>query len=331
MDQPTPMDHGTPTNQETLMDDMTPVDEAATRADRTAEDGTAPAGGMRCVRDRSAAEFATLAWDFLVRDPVRNNVLCTLVEAGCQEEHRDWEWLRVLDGQQRLVGVAARTPPRGLLLSDLPAAGAAALATLYARTDGSLASVGGPVTAATAFARRYAAILGRSVRPGMATRLFRLDRVDPPAAVPGRARPAERADRDLVLDWIVAFSAEMLTDDKPRDEQATSVDRRFDYRDLMWLWEVDGVPVSFAWRSPLRPPGRWPRTPVTRISAVYTPPDQRGHGYASANVAQLSQRGLDAGAEACMLYTDRANPTSNKIYQRIGYRPVGEAREWCFS
>jgi len=48
-------------------------------------------------------------------------------------------------------------------------------------------------------------------------------------------------------------------------------------------------------------------------------------------VAAVSQRGLDAGASACMLYTDAANPTSNKIYQRIGYRQVGTAQEWRFS
>jgi RimJ/RimL family protein N-acetyltransferase len=224
-----------------------------------------------------------------------------------------------------------RTPPRGLLLADLPDAGAQALATAFAGTNESLPSVIGPPAAAAAFARRYAAILGRPVRPGLAQRLFRLDRVDPPAGVSGRSRPARLADRDLVLDWMMAFSAETLADNSPRDDQVAAVDRRFDHGDLMWFWEVDGAPVSFAWRSPLGPPGQWPRTPVTRISAVYTPPDRRGHGYASANVAALSQRGLAAGATACMLYTDAANPTSNKIYQSIGYRPVGAAREWWFS
>jgi predicted GNAT family acetyltransferase len=98
----------------------------------------------------------------------------------------------------------------------------------------------------------------------------------------------------------------------------------------MWFWEVGGVPVSFAWRTPLCGPGRWPRTSVVRISAVYTPPEQRGRGYASANVAALSQEALGAGAGACMLYTDAANPVSNRIYQRIGYRPVGTADEWLF-
>jgi predicted GNAT family acetyltransferase len=57
----------------------------------------------------------------------------------------------------------------------------------------------------------------------------------------------------------------------------------------------------------------------------------RGRGYASANVAAVSRNALEAGAFACMLYTDRANPTSNRIYQAIGYRPVGDAQEWLLS
>jgi predicted GNAT family acetyltransferase len=67
---------------------------------------------------------------------------------------------------------------------------------------------------------------------------------------------------------------------------------------------------------------------VVRVSGVYTPVEERGHGYASANVAAISARALDAGALACMLFADKANPTSNKIYQAIGYRPVGGSQEW---
>jgi len=91
----------------------------------------------------------------------------------------------------------------------------------------------------------------------------------------------------------------------------------------MWLWEVDGEPVSTAWLSA-------PVAGVTRISGVYTPPERRGHGYASGVVAAASQHALDAGVDACMLYTDLANPTSNKIYQALGYRPVCDATQWAF-
>jgi predicted GNAT family acetyltransferase len=69
---------------------------------------------------------------------------------------------------------------------------------------------------------------------------------------------------------------------------------------------------------------------VVRVGPVYTPPDLRGRGYASGVVAALSQHALDQGAAACMLFTDVANPTSNKIYQRIGYRYVGDFTEYRF-
>jgi uncharacterized protein len=295
---------------------------------------TTPDAGrvLRCVDDPSAPVFAIHAWPFLNRDPVGNSILCTSVEAACAEHRPDWRWIRVLDGKE-LVGVAMRTPPRGPLLSDLPEPAAQALAAHFAGTDAMLTMVSGPPAAATAFAHHYARLVGARPGPGAATRLFRLDQVTPPAGVPGRSRPATRADRGRILAWLDAFFAEALPDEirEERTEQETAVDRRFGYGDLMWFWEVDGSPVSFAWRTPLAAPTHWPRASVVRVGAVYTPPEQRGQGYASANVAAVSQRGLDAGAHACVLYADAANRTSNKIYQRIGCRPVGTAQEWQFS
>ena len=83
----------------------------------------------------------------------------------------------------------------------------------------------------------------------------------------------------------------------------------------MWLWEDEtGAVVHLTSFSP-------PYFGVARVGPVYTPREQRGHGYASAAVAQVSQRLLDQGARVC-LFTDQANPTSNRIYQALGYRAV---------
>jgi predicted GNAT family acetyltransferase len=60
---------------------------------------------------------------------------------------------------------------------------------------------------------------------------------------------------------------------------------------------------------------------------VYTPPEHRRRGYATALVADLSRHALRTGAERCMLFTDLANPTSNRIYARIGYRRCGDWEE----
>ena len=69
---------------------------------------------------------------------------------------------------------------------------------------------------------------------------------------------------------------------------------------------------------------------VVRLGPVYTPPEARRHGYATALVAELSRRALAAGATKCMLYTDLANPTSNSIYRAVGYRRSGDARQYLF-
>jgi hypothetical protein len=91
-------------------------------------------------------------------------------------------------------------------------------------------------------------------------------------------------------------------------------------RGTVYLWEREGDVVSMAAAVGPTPNGM-------RVGAVYTPPEHRGHGYASALVAALSQDLLDRGRTFTMLYTDLANPTSNAIYQRIGYVPVSDPLE----
>ena len=91
----------------------------------------------------------------------------------------------------------------------------------------------------------------------------------------------------------------------------------------MFIWEDGGQPVCIAGFSGPTPHG-------IRIVSVYTPPELRGRGYASACTAALSQHLLDQGREFCFLFTDLSNPTSNHIYQEIGYRPVGDVDEYAF-
>jgi predicted GNAT family acetyltransferase len=156
----------------------------------------------------------------------------------------------------------------------------------------------------------------------MGLRLFRLETVRPPAPVPGRLREALPQDRDLLVEWSAAFMAEALPDE-PGDP-AAPIDLRLGRPGLVWIWEDGGIPVSTAHRTE-------PALGVVRVANVYTPPELRGRGYASACVAGLSQDALDHGVIHCALYTDLSNPTSNKIYQAIGYEPVGDTQVWHFS
>jgi len=91
----------------------------------------------------------------------------------------------------------------------------------------------------------------------------------------------------------------------------------------MMIWSHKGNPVSMAGYS-------GPTTNGIRIGAVYTPPTQRKKGYASACVAGLSQYLLDLGFQFCFLFTDLMNPTSNHIYQQIGYQAVSDVDTFEF-
>jgi predicted GNAT family acetyltransferase len=150
-------------------------------------------------------------------------------------------------------------------------------------------------------------------------RIFQLTAVTPPPPIPGRARIAGPADRALVARWLDAFIREAL-EDEPSDVEAMT-DRWISRRGrTLHLWE-DGQVVSLA--------GVGSRTPNgVRIGPVYTPPEARNRGYASALVATISQAELDAGRRFCFLFTDLANPTANHIYQTIGYEPVRDVDMW---
>ncbi|HEY9626930.1 MAG TPA: GNAT family N-acetyltransferase [Coleofasciculaceae cyanobacterium] len=148
----------------------------------------------------------------------------------------------------------------------------------------------------------------------------RLNQVEPVTTAKGYLRLATPGDRPLLLKWVAAFNAEI---DIMSDEE---IKRRVDVelkRQSTYLWE-DGVPVSMVG-------GRQFSSTAARIAPVYTPPEHRRKGYATAGVAALSQKLLDQGCDRCFLFTNLANPTSNAIYQKIGYRPVCDWHEYSFN
>jgi uncharacterized protein len=162
------------------------------------------------------------------------------------------------------------------------------------------------------FAEAFCDIAGARAEVRREVRAFELRAVRRPPLPEGRFRPATGADGDVLEGWMVAFGAEI---DEPAlsAEAARAVARLTSMNDLA-LWERDGRAVSMA--------AVTRRTPwSSSVGLVYTPPQLRAQGFASAVTAELSQRELDAGQRYCSLLTDLANPTSNRIYAAIGYEP----------
>ena len=135
-------------------------------------------------------------------------------------------------------------------------------------------------------------------------------------------RPYAEPDRELALRWLDAFGTEALPDSHPGSAAGALAHRLEDPEGGYVFWE-DSEPVCIAGFGGSTPNG-------VRIGPVYTPPELRGRGYGSALTAALTQQLLDGGRRFCFLFTDLANPTSNSIYQRIGYRPVSDVDLWSF-
>ena len=184
----------------------------------------------------------------------------------------------------------------------------------------SLPGVNGPAETAQTFADQWARRAGQSVQQGLGLGVHQLTQVIEPPSPGGIFQQAEHADVSTLADWGDAFSAETGVDD-PRSGMAI-VEHRMASGGL-YVWD-DGGPVSMATWTGSTPSG-------VRVSFVYTPVEVRGRGYASACVAALSRLLLDRGNTFCALFTDQANPISNRIYRRIGYEPVCDFTEYRFS
>jgi predicted GNAT family acetyltransferase len=262
----------------------------------------------------SVEEFHAAAGAFLASRPVEHSVPLTLIDTLRTRDLHAYgpedPFFGFWESAGDVAGACLQTPPFPLMMTGMPAEAVAELAALVA--DRPLPGVNALAADAEVFAGAWHRLTGATVTAGRRSRLFRLDRLVPPVPpVPGKARVAGESDRDLLIRWMEGFHREVA--DTHRDV-AGLVDEKLAYGGLT-LWEADGEPVSMAGASRIE-------AGMVRVLAVYTPPERRGRGYAGAVTTVVSRAALDAGADDVVLFTDLANPTSNALYQRLGYRPV---------
>ena len=272
---------------------------------------------VRVIDDPAA--FLEQAGPLLLEDEARHNLILGLASAlrDQPERYPDFRlWLVEENGEP--VGAALRTAPHNLVLAR--ARDDSAVDALAQAVDDELPGVVGALPEVEHFARAWAARSGATARRSFAQGIFALERVDSVAGVPGAMRMAGSADRPLLREWFLAFGVEALPGQPDEERLVRELDYRLASADAgVALWE-DNRAVSLAGFGGPTPNG-------IRIGPVYTPPELRGRGYASALVAELSSTLLAGGRRFCFLYTDLANPTSNKIYERIGYVRVCESAE----
>jgi RimJ/RimL family protein N-acetyltransferase len=265
------------------------------------------------------SQYLAEAGGFLRSDPVAHTIeLAAVAEmrarglAAYGSPGPLFGWWRAGDGP--VTATVLLTPPYPLLVSPLPPGAAPQLARALLVLRRRPGGVNGNQPDATRFAAAWAELTGASSRVIRRSRLFRLGTLTPLDPVPhGAARLATAADRDLLIAWMAAFSAE--TGDSPGPFPA-EVDDKLSYGGLT-LWETDGLPVALAG-------ARRPAAGVTRLGPVWTPPVHRRHGYAAAVTTAVTQAAQDTGAGDVVLFTDLATEASNALYPRLGYEPVAD-------
>ena len=278
---------------------------------------------MQVDRYADAGAFLKAAEPWLARAEVENNVMLTIASsiANGTRTLKEPPYFAVAVVGSEIDCCASRTPPHNMLVTNGTPRGLVALAADAFGAFGRLPGVNGPRQAAGGFAEGWLALAGGRATISMRQRLHKIERVstDLPA-IQGRLREVNSSERDLAVKWALAFVREAMPNSPNEVEE--SVDRHLRAGTLNF-WD-DGGPVTMC--ASVGGPST-----SARINLVYTPPDLRRRGYATAAVSALTRRLLDSGRRYCCLYTDLANPTSNSVYRRIGYRPVCDIDEYSFA
>ena len=281
---------------------------------------------MELRRHADASAFLEHAGGFLAAREAEHNLILGLSSRleNTPLLYGEPAYLAVLEDDGEVVAAALRTPPHNLVLSEIDRPGAVELIAADVRSAyDTLPGVLGPKEQAGEFVDVWQTSTGARGRLEREQRAFRAERVEPPDGVAGRMRSYEDGDFDLAVRWMDAFVDEAIGHPEPETSAEFVERRKIDPDGGLVIWE-DGETVSMA--------GFGGRTPNgIRIGPVYTPPERRRRGYGSALTAALTQQLLDGGKRFCFLFTDLANPTSNRIYGQIGYRPVADIDLWAFS
>lgn len=272
-------------------------------------------------------QFLGLAGDFLRSRPAPHTLQLTVTDTLRSRGRHiygdgDPEF-GVLERDGTVTATFFRTPPGRLMPTRLTPDETEALAAQLADRGTELPGIMAEQDTATVFAeawrRRTGAEPGTSVRQ----RLYRLTELTPlHPTPPGRPRIAVAKDREQLMHWHGEFVA-AIGEHGATIGSAEWADARISYGGVT-LWETpDGTPVSMAGAT-AKVAGQ------IRVAPVYTPADLRGRGYAGAVTAEVSRAARTAGATEVLLFTDLANPTSNALYQRLGYRPVADFTAYDF-
>lgn len=275
---------------------------------------------MKCVLYDDAETFGHRVEDFLATREIENNLILGVWGGLLGRAEIGAVMLAVEDGDRvRLAAVMTR-PYRLIVSKGDPKAIPALIDGIGCRGI-KLPGVVGLIKMSEAFAREWRATTRQKIARATEMTLYTLEKVIMPAPVAGEFRQAEEGDFDRVAEWVGDFGEELSLPERTRRKEIAEEKMK---RRAVYFWDVDDTPVSMASFAETTANG-------VRVNLVYTPPQERRKGYASACVAHLSRHLLDSGEKWCAIFADVSNPTSNSIYRRMGYEEAATYREYDFA
>jgi len=281
--------------------------------------------GMEVVPHTDAGAFARLAHPLLEADPARHTSVLNVLH-GVQTGAFEPVTMLTVHEDGAVVAALLRTADRPVLVSAAPPRCSGVVVDALAALDRQVEGVQGPVEEAGAVAAAWAARTGACATVALRMRLFALDELRAPTGVAGAARavdPDDTADLDVLAAWRTAFGDAVGSPGRHPHTERDNVVRAVETGGAELIWEVDGRLVAQA-------SARAVVAGMSRIGPVYTPPEHRNRGYAAAVTSAAARWALDQGARHVLLYTDLANPTTNRLYPRLGFRPRYDALELHF-
>ncbi|NBO46165.1 MAG: GNAT family N-acetyltransferase [Actinobacteria bacterium] len=260
---------------------------------------------MDVIEFGTAEEFLEASRQFRANEPYLTNVIGSVAHSVTRGRRYDaCHWFIARD-QGQVVGLAMRTLPHNLMISPMSEPANAAMAAAVAQVFPDLPGFSGPLSQMPAFQSALGAV---SAETSMTEVVYVLGAFTPAVAA-GVARRVNTDDVELLRTWLFDFAVEARL---PTHDIEAGVARMLD---VGWLWEHDGKPVAMCgYAGPVGDAG----TVVGRVGPVYTEPTQRGRGFGGAVTSAVVEQ-LQQMCEHIMLYADASNPTSNGVYQRLGF------------
>lgn len=266
-------------------------------------------------------EFQAKAGSWLNQKETQNNLILgitsNIASKPISERQEHYFWTVEKDGE--VVGAAFWTPPYKFTITEMEKDSLTVLANTIRDSHPHIPGVGGPKETAKHFSHLWNLKTHKSPLLETSMRLYHLEKVQETPVNTGVFQCAQEKERELLTEWLGKFYREV---DLSEEVDEKTMVENYLREQRLFIWEDNGHRAMAGYSGST--------ANGVRVNMVYTPPEFRQKGYATSLVTALSRRLLDSGKKFCCLYTDLLNPTSNSIYQKIGYQPVCDWNAYKF-